>query len=99
MVEIDNNIDEHVSDIKDNSVKWDEIEQIMADYKTVIKMYEIAITENYKMTEKLQRTEKSHQSTAHTKAELKVTTWLTKLKKEHVDQVSMINELKAEHSQ
>lgn len=61
-------LSKHVSESDDTLVKWDEIEQIMTDYKLVMKMYQGAMTENYKLNEKLQQAEKSQQIVAHTEA-------------------------------
>lgn len=52
-------LSEQVSEYEDTSVKWDAMEQIMANYKMVMKMYEWTMTENYKLNKKLQHVEKN----------------------------------------
>lgn len=61
-------LSEQLSDSKVTQVKWDEMEHIMADQRTIMKMYEWAMTENYKLTDKLRLAEKSHQFATPTEA-------------------------------
>lgn len=87
---------EQVSESEDTSVKWNEMEQIMVNYTTFMKIYERAMTENLKLTKKLQLIKKSHQFAAPTEVEMKLTVELKKSREEHTDQTSMIQKLEAE---